>query len=44
MVKVERIFSAPKSLEKESKKASRSYSKPDVVQQLKEDFHNKYLF
>lgn len=41
MVKIERTFPAPKSLEIEAKKKSGSYSEPDVVTQLKEDFHNK---
>jgi uncharacterized protein (TIGR02646 family) len=41
MVKVERTFPAPKSLEIESKKKTGSYSEPDVVEQLKKDFHNK---
>ena len=41
MVKVERSTPAPESLAIEKKKASGSYSKPDVVERLKEDFHNK---
>lgn len=41
MVKVDRSFPAPESLAEESKKASGSYSKPDVVEQLKSDFYNK---
>lgn len=41
MVKVKRSFPAPQSLAIEAKKASGSYSKPDVVEQLKKDFHNK---
>jgi uncharacterized protein (TIGR02646 family) len=41
MVKVDRTFPAPKSLERESKKKTGSYSEPDVVEQLKKDFHNK---
>jgi uncharacterized protein (TIGR02646 family) len=41
MVKVERTFPAPESLERESKKKTGSYSEPDVVEQLKKDFHNK---
>lgn len=41
MVKIERTFPAPKSLEIEARKASGSYSEPDVVMQLKKDFHNK---
>ena len=40
MVKVERSFPAPASLALESQKANGSYSMPDVVKQLKEDFHN----
>lgn len=41
MVKVDRSFPAPESLAEEAKKASGSYSKPDVVEQLKSDFYNK---
>lgn len=41
MVKIERTFPAPKSLAIEAKKASGSYSEPDVIEQLKKDFHNK---
>lgn len=41
MVKVERSFPAPASLEIESHKATGSYSEPDVIEQLKKDFHNK---
>lgn len=41
MVQVERSFPAPASLEIESKKASGKYDKPDVVNQLKEDFNDK---
>lgn len=41
MVKVERTFPAPASLETESRKKTGSYEKPDVVKQLKDDFHNK---
>lgn len=41
MVKIERTFPAPKSLEIEAKKVSGSYKEPDVVEQLKSDFHNK---
>lgn len=42
MVKIERSFPAPASLEIEArKKSGGSYSEPDVVRQLKEDFHNK---
>lgn len=35
MVKVERSFPVPASLAVEAKKATRSYSQPDVVEQLK---------
>jgi uncharacterized protein (TIGR02646 family) len=41
MVKVDRTFPAPESLERESKKKTGSYTEPDVVEQLKKDFHNK---
>lgn len=41
MVKVDRSFPAPKSLAIEAKKVSGSYSQPDVIDQLKKDFHNK---
>lgn len=41
MVRVERTFPAPISLEIEKQKKSGSYSEPDVVEQLKKDFHNK---
>ena len=41
MVKVERSFPAPKSLAEEAKKASGRYDKEDVIERLKEDFHNK---
>lgn len=41
MVKVERSFPAPASLAVEAKKATGSYSQPDVVEQLKRDFHDK---
>lgn len=41
MVKVERSFPAPKSLGIEAQKTNGSYSEPDVVEQLKKDFHNK---
>lgn len=41
MVKVERSFPAPASLAYEAKKKTGSYSEPDVVCQLKKDFHNK---
>lgn len=41
MVKVERSFPAPESLAMEKEKANGSYTKPDVIQRLSEDFHNK---
>lgn len=41
MVKVERSFPAPSSLAEEAQKKNGSYEKEDVVEQLKEDFHNK---
>ena len=41
MVKIERTPKAPESLAVESKKANGSYREPDVVDQLKQDFHNK---
>ena len=41
MVKLERTFPAPKSLQIEAQKASGSYAEPDVIEQLKRDFNNK---
>lgn len=41
MVKVERSFPAPESLAEEAKKANGKYDKPDVIERLKRDFHNK---
>ncbi len=41
MVKVERSFPAPESLAEEAGKASGKYDKPDVIERLREDFHNK---
>lgn len=41
MVKVERSFPAPKSLAVEAKKKNGSYSSTDVVERLRQDFHNK---
>lgn len=41
MIKIERSFPAPASLEIESKKVSGSYSKPDVIKQLRQDFYDK---
>ena len=40
MVKVERTFPAPTSLEIEAKKASGKYDKPDVIKQLRENYHD----
>lgn len=41
MVKIKRSFPAPKSLEEEAKKADGKCNKQDVIERLKEDFHNK---
>ncbi|MCD8326992.1 MAG: hypothetical protein LUC90_10040 [Lachnospiraceae bacterium] len=41
MVKVERSFPEPESLAVEAQKANGSYSEPDVVGRLREDFHDK---
>ena len=41
MVKVERSFPAPSSLAVEAVKKNGSYEKPDVVERLRQDFHNK---
>lgn len=42
MVKIERSFPAPVSLEEEFRKElGGSYSQPDVIRRLKADFHNK---
>ncbi len=41
MVKVERSYPAPESLEIESKKENGSYREKDVVERLKADFHDK---
>lgn len=41
MVKIERCPRPPASLAVEEKKKYGSYSEPDVVKQLKEDFHDK---
>lgn len=41
MVRVERSFPAPKSLAEEAKKAAGRYDKEDVIERLREDFHNK---
>lgn len=41
MVKVIRSFPAPESLAEEAKKVTGKYDKSDVIERLKEDFHNK---
>ena len=41
MIKIERSYPAPASLAIEKRKASGSYSMPDVVEALKRDFNNK---
>lgn len=41
MVKIERSYPAPSSLAAEAQKKTGSYEKPDVVERLKKDFHNK---
>ena len=41
MVKIERTFPAPNSLATEAKKNSGKYDKPDVIEQLRKDFHDK---
>lgn len=41
MVKIERSFPAPSSLAVEAVKKNGSYEKPDVVERLRQDFHNK---
>lgn len=41
MVKVLRSFPAPESLAAEAKKKTGRYDKPDVIDRLKKDFHNK---
>lgn len=41
MIKVERSQPAPKSLAIEKLKSNGSYTKPDVVERLKQDFNNK---
>lgn len=41
MIKIERSFPAPSSLAAEAAKNNGSYEKPDVVERLKADFHNK---
>ncbi|MBQ9210970.1 MAG: hypothetical protein IJ153_04655 [Clostridia bacterium] len=41
MVKVERSFPAPESLQKEREKANGRYDSEDVLERLSADFHNK---
>lgn len=41
MVKVRRSFPAPESLAEEARKKTGRYDKPDVIECLKKDFHNK---
>lgn len=41
MVKVERSYPAPKSLEKEKKKSNGSYREQDVIERLMQDFNGK---
>lgn len=41
MIKVQRSYPAPESLEIEAQKPNGSYSCDDVVERLKDDFHNK---
>ena len=41
MVKVERTTTPPPSLAREAKKPNGSYSEPDVIRQLTQDFHCK---
>lgn len=41
MIKIKRTFPAPASLAIESKKATGRYDKPDVVNQLRKDAHDK---
>ncbi len=41
MVRIERTKTPPESLAREAKKVHGSYEGKDVVQQLKQDFHNK---
>lgn len=41
MIKVERSFPAPASLDIEKEKKNGSYTESDVITQLKSDFHNK---
>lgn len=41
MVRIQRSYPAPSSLAEEAGKKNGSYEKPDVVERLKKDFHNK---
>lgn len=41
MVKVERSFPAPASLAEEAKKVNGKYDRQDVIERLRQDFHNK---
>lgn len=41
MVKIQRTLPAPASLAVEADKPPRSYREPDVIEQLKNDFHDK---
>ena len=41
MVKVRRSIPAPESLAEEARKKTGRYDKPDVIERLKKDFHNK---
>ena len=41
MIKVERSQPAPASLAMEARKKSGKYDMPDVIEQLKQDFHDK---
>lgn len=41
MVKVERSYPAPESLASEKAKSSGKYDEPDVIERLKQDFHDK---
>ena len=41
MIKVERSQPAPESLAVEAQKKSGTYNKPDVIERLRQDFHNK---
>lgn len=41
MVKVERSQPAPESLKVESRKTNGTYKSKDVIERLRQDFHNK---